>query len=201
MSQSPEPRHIDQETTASTASDDEVLRDLMVQYQGGVLDAFRELYVRLAPELRRYMRYLTRGSDAADDLLQEAFLQMHRSRGAYNRAYAVRPWAFGVARNVVLMNRRAARRWANVHDASVDVPEVPVPPDLERLAAADEIRRGLARLPDDQAEALTLHHVWGFAFEEIAGLVGVSAAAARARASRGMAQLRAELRRTRSAAT
>jgi RNA polymerase sigma-70 factor, ECF subfamily len=179
----------------SRDGEDEALRDLMVKYQKGSLDAFRELYARLASELRRYVRFLTRGSDAADDLLQEAFLQLHRSRAAYNPAYAVRPWMFGLARNVCLMNRRAMRRWANIHAMGDDLPDVPVPAEVERLADADVVRRCLAELPADHAEALTLHHVWGFSFDEIAGMLGVSAVAARARASRGMARLRVEVER------
>lgn len=175
--------------------EDEKLRDLMVQYQEGSLDAFRELYGHLASELRRYVRFLTRGTDAADDLLQDAFLQLHRSRAAYNPVYAVRPWMFGLARNVCLMNRRAMRRSARIHAVVSDLPDVPVPAEVERLADADVIRQCLAALPVDHAEALTLHHVWGFSFDEIAGMLGVSAVAARARASRGMAQLRAELER------
>jgi RNA polymerase sigma-70 factor (ECF subfamily) len=179
----------------SREGEDEALRELMVQYQEGSLDAFRELYARLASDLRRYVRFLVRGSDAADDLLQEAFLQLHRSRAAYNPAYAVRPWIFGLARNVCLMNRRAMRRWANIHTPGSDLRDVPVPADVERLADTDAIRHCLAELPADFAEALTLHHVWGFSFEEIAGMLGVSAVAARARASRGMARLRAALER------
>jgi RNA polymerase sigma-70 factor, ECF subfamily len=167
----------------------------MVRYQEGSLEAFRELYAHLASDLRRYVRFLARDSNATDDLLQEAFLQLHRSRAAYNSAYAVRPWMFGLARNVCLMNRRAMRRWAHVHAPSSGLPDVPVPAEVERLADADAIRRSLAELPADHAEALTLHHVWGFSFDEIAGMLGVSAAAARARASRGMARLRAELER------
>jgi DNA-directed RNA polymerase specialized sigma24 family protein len=96
---------------------------------------------------------------------------------------------------VCLMNRRAMRRWANIHAVGSDLPDVPVPAEVERLADADAIRVYLAELPTDHAEALTLRHVWGFSFDEIAGMLGVSAVAARARASRGMARLRAELER------
>ena len=84
------------------------LRDLMIEYQGGSPHAFQAIYAELAPGIRRYLWHPTRGADAAEDLLQEVFLQMHRSRAAYNSAYAVRPWAFGLARNVFLMNRRSA---------------------------------------------------------------------------------------------
>jgi RNA polymerase sigma-70 factor, ECF subfamily len=165
----------------------------MIRYQGGSLEAFQELYAQVAPGVRGYLLHLAAGSEIADDLLQETFLQMHRSRAAYNPKYAVRPWVFGLARNVFLMNRRAARRWARVHESREDLPEFPVLPEGDRLGSKDEIRRCIANLGPDQAEALLLHHEWGFSFEEIAGMLGISAAAARARASRGMAELRVAL--------
>src|SRR5215831_16620359 len=201
MSQNLGPRQIGEGRTLSRNREDEALRDLMVRYQEGSLEAFRELYAHLAPDLRRYVRFLTRGSDVTDDLLQEAFLQLHRSRAAYNPAYAVRPWMFGLARNVCLMNRRAMSRWATIRAMGSDLPDVRVPAEVERLADADAIRQCLAELPTDHAEALTLHHVWGFSFEEIAGMLGVSAVAARARASRCMARLRASLLRLSGAVT
>jgi RNA polymerase sigma-70 factor (ECF subfamily) len=174
---------------------DDELRALMVEYQGGSLCAFQAIYARVVPDLRRYLLHLVRRADAAEDMLQDTFLQMHRSRAAYNPAYAVRPWVFGLARNVFLMSRRALRRWSAVHDNSAAVPEFPVPPEVERLGPVDEIRRCLARLAVEQSEALLLHHEWGFTFDEIAGMVGISSASARARASRGMAALRQALTR------
>ncbi len=166
----------------------------MIRYQGGSLEAFQEIYAQLAPAVRRYLLHLAGGSETADDLLQETFLQMHRSRAAYSPKYPVRPWVFGLARNVFLMNRRAVRRWASVHESREDLPEFPVLPEAARLGSQDEIRRSIADLPPDRAEALLLHHEWGFSFEEIAGMLGISAAAARARASRGMAELRIALK-------
>src|SRR6516162_8940999 len=118
---------------------------------------------------------------------------MHRSRAGYNPKYAVRPWVFGLARNVFLMNRRAARQWARLHESREDLPEFPVLPEADRLGSQDEIRRGLAHLSPDQIEALLLHHEWGFSFEEIAGMLGITAVAARARANRGLADLRVAL--------
>ena len=82
----------------------------------------------------------------ADDLLQETFLRIHQSRAAYNPAYAVKPWVFGLARNVFLMNRRAARRWAEVHESREVLPEFPVPPAVENLGSKNEIRRCIAGL-------------------------------------------------------
>jgi RNA polymerase sigma-70 factor (ECF subfamily) len=91
------------------------------------------------------------------------------------------------------MNRRAARQWARLHESREELPDLPVFPEADRLGSRDEIRRSIAHLSPDQSEALLLHHEWGFSFEEIAGMLGISAAAARARASRGMADLRLAL--------
>jgi RNA polymerase sigma-70 factor (ECF subfamily) len=175
------------------SEEDQELRTLMMRYQSGSLEAFQEIYGQLAPGVRRYLLHLAGGSEIADDLLQETFLQIHRSRAAYNPAYAVKPWVFGLARNVFLMNRRAARRWAEVHESRGDYPEFAVLPEVDSLGSRNEIRRCLAGLRRDQAEALLLHHEWGFSFDEIAGMLGITTQAARARASRGMADLRVAL--------
>ena len=66
-------------------------------------------------------------------------------------------------------------------------------PETDRLGSHHEIQRCFAHLSPDQVEALLLHHEWGFRFEEIAGMLGITAAAARARAGRGMADLRLAL--------
>lgn len=173
--------------------DDDELRALMVAYQGGSLDAFQEIYGRLAADVRRYLSHLAESPETADDLLQETFLRVHRSRAAYNRAFAVRPWIFGMARNVFLMNRRASSRFSRVHESRDDLNEFGTLPEAEGLGARDEFRKGLSRLSREQAEALLLHHEWGFSFEEISGMLGISTSAARARASRGMADLRMAL--------
>lgn len=174
---------------------DAELRRAMVEYQGGSLDAFHALYAALAPALSRYLRFLSRRADLAEDLLQETFLQMHRSRAGYDPERPVAPWAFGLARNVYLMNRRASARFAVVHDQVADLPDVAIPPEIDQWAARDTLRRLIERLNPEQGEPLLLHHVWGFSFDEIAGMIGVSAAAARARSSRAMTTLREQMRK------
>lgn len=174
--------------------DERALRALMVRYQAGDVDGFDGLYARLAPELRRYLIALARDAARADDLLQETFLQIHRSRRTYNPARPVRPWAFAVARNVWLMSERTRRRRAPPHLPLDTAPELPAPPDAVALADGDEVRRALARLPADRVEPLLLHHVWGFNFEEIGKMLGIRAGAARVRASRAMSALRGLLK-------
>lgn len=165
----------------------------MRDYQAGSLEAFSVIYAEVAPALRRYLLYLARRPDLAEDLLQETFLQMHRSRALYRTAYPVAPWLFGMARYVFLMNRRASRRYAAVHDTAAEPPEVPVPAEMERLATTDAVQRAVRALDVARSEPLLLHHVWGFSFNEIAGMLGITSGAARTRASRAMAEMRCRL--------
>jgi RNA polymerase sigma-70 factor (ECF subfamily) len=173
---------------------DDHLRALMVRYQAGEAEAFEKLYAALAPSLRRYLVALARDTQRGDDLLQDTFLQLHRSRRTYNPARPVRPWAFAVARHMWLMDQRTRRRKAPPHLDLEMAPEVPVPPEVEGMAREQELRRMLAQLPADRTEALLLHHVWGFTFEEIGKMLGIRAGAARVRASRAMSALRGLLK-------
>lgn len=163
----------------------------MAAYQRGDLSAFEELYRRLAPKLRGYLSVLTWNASTTDDLLQEAFLQMHRSRRTYTPGRPVAPWAFAVARHVYFMHRRNSARRTRHEDAFLDeVPELPVPPAVESLATREAIVLALRELAQDGREALLLHHVWGFSFGEIAALLGIREVTARVRTHRAVARLK-----------
>jgi RNA polymerase sigma-70 factor (ECF subfamily) len=168
----------------------EALEPLMTAYQAGSMDAFEALYARLAAPLLAYLTALTRDRARAQDLLQESFLQIHRSRRAYRPGLPVRPWVFTIARHVWLMDRRARGR-RPAFDA--DLPELPVPPDVDGLADRDRVHRALGSVLPDRREALLLHHVWGLSFAEIGQMLGIRADAAKLRSSRGMADLRRAL--------
>ena len=167
------------------------LRRLMTLYQRGSLEAFEQLYAALAPSLRAYLTALTRNAVQAEDLVQESFLQIHRSRHTYRADLPVRPWVFAIARHVRMMDLRARSRRPAI---AGEMPDLPVPSEMEGLGDRDALRRALGSLLDDRREALLLHHVWGFSFAEIGQMLGIRADAAKLRSSRGMNDLRAILR-------
>ena len=167
------------------------LIELMQGYQQGSLEAFEELYDLLAPNLRVYLLSLTRDLDRASDLLQETFLQMHRSRHTYTPPRPVKPWAFGIARHVHLMERRRRVR-VSAHETTAPeaLPEFPVGSLAELVPERDDLGRALAEVPENRRESLLLHHLWGFSFKEVGALLGITERAAKLRAFRGIQQLR-----------
>jgi len=170
---------------------DEGLVEAMVAYQRGNMEAFETLYAAFGSSLKGYLRTLARDSGVAEDLLQETFLQLHRVRHTYQPRRPVKPWVYAIARNVFLMNRRAAHRRGR-HEAIADeaLPEVPVPPEIEGLGDRETVQKVLARLPDARREAVVLHHMLGMSFKEVGAVLGISEGAAKVRAHRALVELR-----------
>ena len=170
---------------------DEKLVDLMIAYQQGQMDAFEDLFGALSVNIRNYLASLTRNMEQAEDLAQETFLQVHRSRHTYQPRRPVKPWIFGIARYVYLMDRRSRGRKAK-HEtlAKEELPEIPVQGLAQDLPMTDELVGALGRLPDDRREALLLHHVWGFSFREVGSTLGITERAAKLRSFRGIQALR-----------
>jgi len=170
---------------------DQELREEMGRYQQGELAAFEQVYALLAPRLRQYLTSLTFNAALAEDLLQEAFLQIHRVRHTYRPASPVAPWAFAIARNVYRMERRSSgRRRRHEEPAPESVPDLPVPAEADGLANRLAVRRALLQVPEDGREPLLLHHVWGLSFGEIGAVLGIRGGAAKVRAHRAMTALR-----------
>jgi RNA polymerase sigma-70 factor (ECF subfamily) len=166
----------------------------MVAYQSGQFEAFDELYARVSPTIRRYLMAQARDAAKADDLLQETFLQMHRARATFNPAFPLMPWVMAIARHVWLMDRRTASRRPHA-TADVTTLEVPVRAESASFAERADLRHALAQIAAQQRDAIVQHHVWGLSFQEIAERAGIAETAAKLRSSRGMAKLRAALKR------
>ena len=174
--------------------DDQVLRTIMRGYQDGNAHDFQRLYEKTLPMIRGYVYSVVHDRSHACDLVQEVYLQLHRSRHTYNAAFPVRPWVIGIARHVWLMHQRHRARRSSREVVGIDMDvDVAVPPEMERLGEKETLARALSLVRRDQRECLVLHHVYGLTFREIAGISGISEGAARTRASRGMAELRIAL--------
>jgi RNA polymerase sigma-70 factor, ECF subfamily len=168
----------------------------MQGYLDGRLEAFDLLYDALAGRLRGYLLSLCRDAALADDLLQETFMQVHRSRRTYQPGRPVTPWVFAIARHVYLMNRRSSGRRLRFEErVAADLRASDLPrDDVRALADADQVRRALRDVPVDQREALVMHHVHGWSFAEIAARLGIRINAAKTRAFRGMRKMREQLK-------
>jgi RNA polymerase sigma-70 factor, ECF subfamily len=178
------------------APEDPALSILMAEYQAGSVDAFDRLHDALAPDLRAHLTRLSRDPARADDLLQETFLQMHRSRAAHTPGQPVRPWVFAIAKRVFLMYRRSTVRRARRELASAaDRGDASIAPaEVDRLHARQQVESVLRQVPSDGRRAFVLHHLFGFSFKEVGAKLGIKPGAAKIRSSRAANFMRALLR-------
>lgn len=174
-------------------SADDDLVHLLVAYQAGELAAFERLYAALAGELQRYFQAQDPGGGTAQDLVQDTFLEIHRSRHTYLPPLPVRPWVFGIARHVLGRHRKEAWKRSRHEDRAAipaeAVAATPAAPAVEPRDLAD----ALASLPASRREAWVLHHVHGLSFQQIAERFRIGVGAAKLRSSRAMRALRAAL--------
>jgi RNA polymerase sigma-70 factor (ECF subfamily) len=168
--------------------------ELMAAYASGDPSAFRELFDRHSPVLLRVMRHQLRRPEDARDLVQQTFLQLHRSRSDFREGARLKPWLFTIAMNLKREYfRRVGRRPESPLDFDGrDDPGV-APRGQEQLEAANEIEFALARLPEDQRDVISLHWLAGVPLPEVAEVVGASLSAVKVRAHRGYAAMRRTL--------
>jgi RNA polymerase sigma-70 factor, ECF subfamily len=185
-------------STRSGDAHDDALRELMVAYQSGDVAAFDRLYFAIEQELRGFFRARCHDSQRIDDLLQETFLQIHRSRRAYLPGLPVRPWVYSIAKRALLMHARKVRRRERPEETSLSsVPEPEVPAEADQLADRWALKSALRRVPGYGRRAFLLHHWRGLSFREIAGRLGIAPGAAKLRSSRASSRLRNLLRNDR----
>ena len=141
---------------------------------------------------------LVKDEALADDLVQEALLRGTRSAARLRGDASPATWLTAIALNLARDHFRAAKR-TPLFTSLVEAEDVPAPdrPEADILQAAMSgcILGHVARLTGRLREAVMLHHFAGLSHREMAQASGVSEANARVILHRGLAALRASLRR------
>jgi RNA polymerase sigma-70 factor (ECF subfamily) len=167
------------------------LRRCMVGYQAGDVAAIEELVRCLSPRLVSYFTGPAGRAADVEDLLQECWLRIHRSRHTYRPTDPLLPWVFAIARHTVLDDRRRRTRRAA---REVLLREPPEP--RNQMAAKSrvlDVDQLFEQLPPSQREVLLLLNVAGMTMAEAARVTSSSIAATKQRAHRAYARLRAFL--------
>ncbi len=177
--------------------------DAMERYADGDLAAFSALYDELAPRLFRFAARQLQSHAAAEDVVQQALLQIHCARSQFTRGAAVLPWAYAITRRLVIdAGRRRGREDLRADPLEgAQEPSGALAPDeaLHRKRSEAALRRDLLRLPPPQREAFELLKVELLSAAEAAEVLGITRAMVKIRAHRATVALRkAELRRQRT---
>jgi len=152
--------------------------------------AFAAATAELRPHVRAVVAAVLgvgRDHPDVDDCAHEALRRAMEGRERLRDGEPLRPWVTGIARHVALDAIRARKRQrdrtAAVRTGDDGVPVDPIdqvadgsPDAFERLSDArrlDAVSRAMSALPDGQRRALTMFHMEGLQYQEIAARLGV----------------------------
>jgi RNA polymerase sigma-70 factor (ECF subfamily) len=177
--------------------------DLMLRVRDGDTVSFEILLRRYRLPLVSYFRRMVRDHGLAEDLAQEVFLRVYKSRERYQPDARFTTWLYRIATNLALNAIRD--RKDEVSDTPSDdsgegstlerfvdprptVEQQLVQGDRERL-----IRQAVEALPQNQRLAVILHKYQDVEYRQIAGILSVSESAVKSLLFRAYETLRVRL--------
>lgn len=169
---------------------------LMLRYRDGDVAAFETLYRRHNDSLFRYLLRLCNDRALAEDLYQEAWSRIVRSRDNYRPTARFSTFLFRIAHNCFIDHLRRNKRYApGVNVDPEQRADTADEPDLraEKLLARERLEDALSRLPDDQRDVFLLHEEAGLSLDDIAMVTGSNRETAKSRLRYAVRKLRAAL--------
>ena len=168
----------------------------MLRYKDGDVAAFAPLYRRPPDSLYRYLLRCCLDRDAAEDVFQEVWGKIVKSRGNYRRTAKFTTFLYRVAHNCFIDHVRRNKRHLGKADADPD--QFPNPSDEPELAAEksllrDRLEIALTALPNEQRDVFLLYEEVGMTLDHIAQVTGVNRETAKSRLRYAMKKLKAAL--------
>jgi RNA polymerase sigma-70 factor, ECF subfamily len=193
----------------SAVSSDEAVSDvdMMLRVKTGDESAFTYLVQKYRRPMVGFMYRLCHNPSTAEELAQEVFLRVYRSRTSYEPTAKFTTWLYRIATNLAVNHARDTRHERPENTVRLDEPdrETGTTPDLaddslsaeeqilkrERLAA---IRSKVNALPERQRVAVIMHKYQQMDYREIAGVLKLSESATKSLLFRAYESLREQLK-------
>jgi RNA polymerase sigma-70 factor, ECF subfamily len=180
---------------------------LMLRVKRGDRAAFAELVQKYKQPLFNFICRTLRDEAESEDLAQNVFLQVYKSRQRYERTAKFSTWLFTIARNLCLneirrRSRHPAESIEESHAENEDQPQRQYEDKKIFLPAenvlhgelAVKIEEALAELPENQRTAILLCRQEELSYEEIAEILGCSLSATKSLIHRGREALKEKLK-------
>ena len=166
--------------------------ELIRRYRSGDEEAFEEIFFTHSPKVSSYVYRRISSPEDARDIVQQTFLNLHRSRSELREDAPLSPWIMTIARNLCHDHlRRQGRRAPTSPIVEAPLAGTPHPEDhLARQESRRVLRNAIDALGRGQQEVLKAHWFEHKPYATIAKELGVSLTAVKVRASRAYEALR-----------
>ncbi len=178
--------------------------ELMLRVRDGDEDSFRVLLDKHRNPLVHFLYRMVQEQAISEELAQEVFLRIYKSRGSYEPTARFTTWMFRIATHLALnwlrdeKHSRAEERLDLVRPGDLPVREVSDrKPTVEQHMVANarlqEIRDAIALLPEKQRAAVLMHKYEEMEYSQIANVLECSESAVKSLLFRAYETLRARL--------
>jgi RNA polymerase sigma-70 factor (ECF subfamily) len=180
---------------------------LMLRVKRGDRAAFSELVEKYKQPVMNFIFRRLRDETEAEDLAQNVFLQVYKSRGRYKQTAKFSTWLFTITHNLCLnelrrRSRHPAESLEETHKENEEQParqiedksQAAAPDNVLQSELAQKIDEALAELPDNQRSAILLCRQEDLSYEQIAKILRCSLSATKSLIHRGRETLKEKLK-------
>ena len=177
--------------------------ELMLRVKEGDGASFAILLEKHRLPVIHFLYRMVQNQAVAEELAQEVFLRVYRSRESYEPTAKFTTWLFRIATHLALNSLRDGKNRRLEERLDDDSSETPVRqvsdqrPTVEQnmvyQARLDEVRRAVAMLPEKQRAAVLMHKYEEMEYSQIAKVLNCSESAIKSLLFRAYETLRARL--------
>jgi RNA polymerase sigma-70 factor (ECF subfamily) len=190
--------------SAEAAAPESAESTVLALAQAGDHHAFAQLYAQHKRRIYSLCLRMVGNAAEAEDLTQEAFLQLHRKIATFRGDSAFSTWLHRMAINVVLMRlRKKGLSLISLDEAMEPAPEERPgrsfgAPDLTLTGSIDRLalERAVANLPAGYRLIFVLHDIEGYEHNEIASMLDCSIGNSKSQLHKARLKLRDALRKS-----
>jgi RNA polymerase sigma-70 factor (ECF subfamily) len=153
-----------------------------------VNQAYIDCIMRSLSPLRAFAISLAKDRVRAEDLVQDTVLRAISKQEKFEAGTNLQAWLFTILRNSFFSTQRKRQREVEDADGALAVELITIP-DQEDKIIFQELEAALARLPQDQREAIMLVVMEGMSYEDAAAIVGCAVGTIKSRVNRARTKL------------
>src|SRR5579872_211743 len=171
-------------TVAATLDGD---AELMIRVKAGDDACFGLLLAKHRSPVIHFLYRMVQNRAVAEELAQEVFLRVYRSRGTYEPTAKFTTWLFRIATHLALNSLRDGKNQRSEARLDIESAEAPARqvsdgrPSVEQVMVyqtrLEEIRQAIAGLPDKQRAAVLMHKYEEMEYSQIAKVLNCSESA------------------------
>lgn len=174
--------------------------DLMEFFQEGKELAFNELVRRYTDRLHNFLYRYTHNHQDCEDLVQETFLRVHKSKHSYERIAKFSTWMYTIALNLAksLFKKKQRMQKVSIHkddgnpddfEMLIEDKNILADEELHQKLSIIQLEKALTELPKEFRDVIVYRDLQQLSYDEISEITGVAMGTVKSRINRGRAQI------------